>query len=177
MTTVSVLILYITLTRCDPKLPEIALIILLNFIHLICGLFGLIFAILKLIIGSDYLKAGTSQCSIYSFVVNSSNRIEIFTVGFLALMRYLISCHGVELKAKVWFIFYGFVIAPIFGLYLFPLVTGDANPLPSMLFCAPFLKSTPSTFALSLLNPFIFIIRVGYVLFVTLLLVLKLIKN
>ncbi|KXN68856.1 hypothetical protein CONCODRAFT_8820 [Conidiobolus coronatus NRRL 28638] len=107
---------------------------------------------------SGYLKPGTSQCLIYSFVVNSSNRIEIFTVGFLALMRYLISCHNIELKAKIWLISYGIVIAPIFSLYLFPLVTGDANPLPSMLFCAPFLKPTPSTFVLSLINPFIFII-------------------
>jgi hypothetical protein len=108
--------------------------------------------------GPDYYSPGNTPCLIYSFVVNSSNRIEIFTVGFLALMRYLISCHSTELKARVWLISYGLVIAPILALYLFPLVTRDANPLPSMLICVPFLKPTPKTFALSLINPFIFII-------------------
>ncbi|KXN67041.1 hypothetical protein CONCODRAFT_10979 [Conidiobolus coronatus NRRL 28638] len=108
--------------------------------------------------GPDYYKPGNTPCLIYSFVVNSSNRIEIYTVGFLALMRYLISCHGIELKARVWLISYGFVIAPILALYLFPLVTRDANPLPSQLICVPFLKPKPETFVLSVINPFIFII-------------------
>jgi hypothetical protein len=50
---------------------------------------------------------------------------------------------------------YFLTILLVLGFHLYPLITFDANPTPSMLICIVLLKPKPETYALFALNPFI----------------------
>jgi hypothetical protein len=111
-----------------------------------------------MVFGSQYLVEGTDKCLLNSFLISSSARFEQVTVGFLAFMRYSIVCHNTTKGAKFWIITYLIVITPVVALYLYPLITIDANPTPSMLFCAAFLKPGAKTMVLAIINPLILLI-------------------
>jgi hypothetical protein len=79
--------LYIVIRKCEYKLPEMTIILILTAIHTISSSSELTFSILKMTFGHTYLGSGSIQCIVFSITMSSTLRFELFTVGFLAFMR------------------------------------------------------------------------------------------
>jgi hypothetical protein len=154
----SIIILYIIVTKCDYKLPEMAIILILSITHTLSSTSELIFSILKLIFGYEFLRGGSVQCIIFATMVATTLRIELFTIGFLAFMRYAIVCLNIRKGSTFWLISYFMSISPLLAMYIYPIITLDANPLPSRLYCTTYLKANPNNYILTYINPFIFVI-------------------
>jgi hypothetical protein len=82
----------------------------------------------------------------------------VFTVGFLAFMRYIIVCHNIRQGSKFWIISYIIAISPLTAMYLYPIIMLDGNLLPSHLYCSSFLKPSPNTIFLSFIHALIFVV-------------------
>jgi hypothetical protein len=117
-----------------------------------------VFAILKLTYGYTLLEDGGIPCMLYSIITIFNTRLEITTIGYLAMMRYLIVCYNIKKSKKFWIILYFAIMILAFSFYLYPLAILDVSPSPSMLVCANFIKPKPTTYVLSFINPFIILI-------------------
>jgi hypothetical protein len=148
----SVITVYIVIAKCDYKLPEMIIILILSVIHILSSASELVFYLLKLIFGHGYLSGGTIQCAIFAITVSSTLRFEVFTIGFLAFIRYAIVCHGIRKSSRFWLLFYLIAMLPFYLMYLYSAIILDGTPSTSHLYCSPYIKTSPNLVFLSHLH-------------------------
>ncbi|KXN71210.1 hypothetical protein CONCODRAFT_6097 [Conidiobolus coronatus NRRL 28638] len=153
----SVLILII-LIKCDSRSPDNRLILILCVIKVIDGIEYTILYMAKLIIGYEWFSASNLQCKIYTFITQSSPRIEITTVMVISIVRYVFVYYGIKKRLLFWILILALSISPALVIFLYGAISGDVKPTSSYLQRVPYTLPGLLTTVITSIIPFLFLI-------------------
>jgi hypothetical protein len=160
----SVLILII-LTKCDNRSPDNTLILILCVIEVIDGIEYTVLYITKLINGHEWFSSSNFQCRIYTFITQSSPRIEITTVMVISIVRYIFVYYGIKKSLLFWVLILVLSISPVLAIFLYGAISGDVKPTSSYMQCIPYTLPGLLTDVMTSIIPFLLLIPCWVVTF------------
>jgi hypothetical protein len=151
-------LIFIILTKCDSKSTDNRLILILCAIEMMDGFEYTVLYMTKLIIGYGWFNGNNLQCKVYTFITQSSPRIEVTTVMVISIVRYVFVYYGIKKSLLFWILVLVLSISPTLVIFLYGAISGDVKPTSSFMQCIPYTLPGLLTNVMTSIIPFLLLI-------------------
>ncbi|KXN74228.1 hypothetical protein CONCODRAFT_2763 [Conidiobolus coronatus NRRL 28638] len=146
------LILYVLFNRLKFDSIELKFILFLCILEIIIGIDYFVLSILKLYYGHTFFAPNNIPCIAFGFFTSWAVRYEFIVVTVLALWRYLLVVHEIQLNMRLLVIYTIVGISPITAIFLYGLTNIDARPGASYIMCSPITTPGQSSVILNVMS-------------------------
>jgi hypothetical protein len=146
----NVFLLYILIHKLKLQTTELKLTLFLSINEIVLCIDQLVIAITKLSDGYHALDANTLSCQVHGFLISWMFRYEVILVTILALSRYFLIVHKIELSMLICSSLAILFICIFTAICLYGVLNGGTRPTPSYTYCYQFLIPGLTSFVMNL---------------------------
>ncbi|KXN65395.1 family A G protein-coupled receptor-like protein [Conidiobolus coronatus NRRL 28638] len=147
---INVLLLYVIIHILKLQTTELKLILFLSINEIVLCIDQLVIAITKLSYGYHSFDADTLSCQVHGFLISWMFRYEVILVAILALSRYFLIVHKIELSMLLCSSLAILFICIFTAICLYAELVGGARPIPSYIYCYLFLTPGLASYVINI---------------------------